>query len=214
MVLPREPLVSVATSPVVADADGSGLLGGGVFVAAVFVAADDVVSVSDALVFVNVEDGVLVPGFVVAEPPHAAATRPKNSTATCAARGYRETLRITRFWPRGPRPAAGAPDTPWYTRGDMTYVVTETCIDLKDKSCIEVCPVDCIHEADEDRMVFIDPDECIDCGACVDPCPVDAIYAEEDVPSAQVSFVDINKVYFKDKGEARTKVDGLKAPAA
>lgn len=95
----------------------------------------------------------------------------------------------------------------------MTYVVTETCIDLKDKSCIEVCPVDCIHEADEDRMVYIDPDECIDCGACVDPCPVDAIYAEEDVPAAQVSFVDINKVYFKDKAGARTKVDELKAPA-
>ena len=70
----------------------------------------------------------------------------------------------------------------------MTYVVTETCIDLKDKSCIEVCPVDCIHEVDEDRMVYIDPDECIDCGACVDPCPVDAIYAEEDVPAPQVPF--------------------------
>ena len=69
----------------------------------------------------------------------------------------------------------------------MTYVVTETCIDLKDKSCIEVCPVDCIHEVDEDRMVFIDPDECIDCGACVDPCPVDAIYAEEDVPAPQAA---------------------------
>ncbi len=85
----------------------------------------------------------------------------------------------------------------------MTYVVTETCIDLKDKSCIEVCPVDCIHEVDEDRMVFIDPDECIDCGACVDPCPVDAIYAEEDVPAPQAPFTLINKIYFKDKVAAR-----------
>ena len=74
------------------------------------------------------------------------------------------------------------------SRADMTYIVTETCVDLKDKSCIEVCPVDCIHEADEDRMVYIDPDECIDCGACVDPCPVDAIYAEEDVPETQIRF--------------------------
>jgi ferredoxin len=97
----------------------------------------------------------------------------------------------------------------------MTYIVTETCVDLKDKSCIEVCPVDCIHEADVDRMVYIDPDECIDCGACVDPCPVDAIFAEEDVPTAQVSFVEINKIYFKDKGTARTKLQELKpAPAS
>ena len=94
----------------------------------------------------------------------------------------------------------------------MTYIVTETCVDLKDKSCIEVCPVDCIHEADEDRMVYIDPDECIDCGACVDPCPVDAIYAEEDVPEAQTAFVDINKVYFKDKALARSQVAEIKPP--
>jgi NAD-dependent dihydropyrimidine dehydrogenase PreA subunit len=95
----------------------------------------------------------------------------------------------------------------------MTYVVTETCIDLKDKSCIEVCPVDCIHEVDDDRMVFIDPDECIDCGACVDPCPVDAIYAEEDVPAPQAPFTQINKIYFKDRDAARAQVDEVKPPA-
>lgn len=95
----------------------------------------------------------------------------------------------------------------------MTYVVTETCIDLKDKSCIEVCPVDCIHEADEDRMVFIDPDECIDCGACVDPCPVDAIFAEEDVPPPQAPFIQINKIYFADRAAARGEVDQVKPPS-
>ena len=95
----------------------------------------------------------------------------------------------------------------------MTYIVTETCVDLKDKSCIEVCPVDCIHEADEDRMVYIDPDECIDCGACVDPCPVDAIYAEEDVPDAQQQFTLINRIYFKDQASARQQVDAVKPPA-
>jgi ferredoxin len=100
------------------------------------------------------------------------------------------------------------------SREPMTYIVTETCVDLKDKSCIEVCPVDCIHEVAEDRMVYIDPDECIDCGACVDPCPVDAIYAEEDVPEAQVLFVDINKVYFKDKALARSQVAEIKPPPA
>ena len=95
----------------------------------------------------------------------------------------------------------------------MTYVVTETCIDLKDKSCIEVCPVDCIHEVDDDRMVYIDPDECLDCGACVDPCPVDAIYAEEDVPDAQQQFTLINRIYFKDQASARQQVDAVKPPA-
>ena len=95
----------------------------------------------------------------------------------------------------------------------MTYVITETCVDLKDKSCIEVCPVDCIIAEDEDRMLFIDPDECIDCGACVDPCPVDAIYAEEDVPQEQVAYTEINKLYFVDKAAARVKLDELKPPA-
>jgi len=94
----------------------------------------------------------------------------------------------------------------------MTYTVTEPCIDLKDKSCIDVCPVDCIHEADEDRMVFIDPDECIDCGACVDPCPVDAIFAEEDVPGEQAAFIELNKQYFTDRDTAREKVTSLKPP--
>ncbi len=92
----------------------------------------------------------------------------------------------------------------------MTYTVTETCVDLKDKSCIEVCPVDCIHETDEDRMVYIDPEECIDCGACVDPCPVDAIFAEEDVPAAQAPYIELNKLYFRDAGEARAELDALK----
>src|SRR5438552_1341116 len=97
----------------------------------------------------------------------------------------------------------------------MTYAVTEARLDLKDKSCIEVCPLYGIHEVHEDRMVYIDPDECIDCAACVDPCPVDAIFAEEDVPTSQLAFVEINKVYFKDQDSARSKVDGLKpAPAA
>ena len=79
----------------------------------------------------------------------------------------------------------------------MTYIVTETCVDLKDKSCIEVCPVDCIHESPEDRMVYIDPDECIDCGACVDPCPVDAIFPEDEVPEQWRNYIKINADYFK-----------------
>jgi len=96
----------------------------------------------------------------------------------------------------------------------MAYIITETCVDLKDKSCVDVCPVDCIIDGGaEDRILVINPDECIDCGACVDPCPVDAIFAEEDVPTAQVAFVEINKVYFKDKDIARTKLATVKPPA-
>jgi len=53
----------------------------------------------------------------------------------------------------------------------MAYVITEPCIGTKDKSCVDVCPVDCIHGKDEDEMLYIDPEVCIDCGACVSACP-------------------------------------------
>ena len=92
----------------------------------------------------------------------------------------------------------------------MTFVIGETCIDVKDKSCVEVCPVDCIIGTDEDRMLYIDPVECIDCGACVDPCPVDAIYAEEDVPPEWQEYTELNSLYFKDPEAARVRVDALK----
>jgi len=92
----------------------------------------------------------------------------------------------------------------------MTYVITETCIDVKDKSCVEVCPVDCIHGSDDDRMLYIDPSECIDCGACVDPCPVDAIYAEEDVPPDQQAYLEINHQHFTERQAARRRVDELR----
>ena len=55
----------------------------------------------------------------------------------------------------------------------MTYVITEACIGTTDRSCLDVCPVDCIHETDE--MLVIDPEECIDCGYCEPSCPVSAI---------------------------------------
>ncbi len=70
----------------------------------------------------------------------------------------------------------------------MTYVIAEPCIGQKDNSCVEVCPVDCIHptpdEPDYDsvEMLYIDPDECIDCDACVEACPVDACFAEDQLP--------------------------------
>jgi ferredoxin len=79
----------------------------------------------------------------------------------------------------------------------MTYVITEPCIGVKDASCVDVCPVDCIHATDDDAMYFIDPDECIDCGACEPECPVTAIFAEDAVPDDQQKYIQINADYFK-----------------
>jgi len=92
----------------------------------------------------------------------------------------------------------------------MAYVICEPCIDVKDKSCVEVCPVDCIHHTDEDRMLYIDPNECIDCGACEPVCPVTAIFAEGDVPDQWKDFIEVNALWYKDQAAARQRVDSLK----
>ena len=88
----------------------------------------------------------------------------------------------------------------------MTYTITQPCIGVKDASCVEVCPVDCIHTTDEDAIYFIDPDECIDCGACEPACPVTAIFSEDDVPAEWEAFKEINVLWFKDKDAARAKL--------
>lgn len=89
----------------------------------------------------------------------------------------------------------------------MTYVITTPCIDTVDQSCVDVCPVDCIHfEEGIDKILYIDPDECIDCGACEPACPVSAIYAEEDVPEEETAYTEINALWFTDKDAARSKV--------
>ncbi|MBX3097329.1 MAG: 4Fe-4S binding protein [Fimbriimonadaceae bacterium] len=72
----------------------------------------------------------------------------------------------------------------------MPYVVAEPCIGVKDKSCMNVCPVDCIYEGDD--MVFIHPDQCIDCGLCEPECPVSAIFVESDVPANWKEYVEMN----------------------
>ena len=91
----------------------------------------------------------------------------------------------------------------------MTYVITEPCIDVKDQSCVEVCPVDCIHADEEDRILFISPDECIDCGACEPACPVTAIFSEDDVPEEWEAYTEVNALWFEDKAAAREKVLAL-----
>jgi ferredoxin len=79
----------------------------------------------------------------------------------------------------------------------MPYVIAEPCIDVKDKSCVDVCPVDCIHGGEDDPQLYIDPAVCIDCGACVPVCPVEAIFSEADLPGEWESFVEINAEYYR-----------------
>ena len=87
----------------------------------------------------------------------------------------------------------------------MTYVISEPCIDVKDKSCIEECPVDCIYEGD--RMLYIHPDECVDCGACEPVCPVEAIFYEDDVPAQWKDFTAANAAFFTE-GEDAARLPG------
>src|SRR6516165_9359824 len=81
---------------------------------------------------------------------------------------------------------------------DVTYIIAQPCVDLLDKSCIEECPVDCIYEGE--RMLYIHPDECVDCGACEPVCPVEAIFYEDDVPDQWKDFYRANVEFFEDLG--------------
>ncbi|MCK6509922.1 ferredoxin family protein [Myxococcota bacterium] len=94
----------------------------------------------------------------------------------------------------------------------MPYIITEPCVGVCDTACVEVCPVDCIHGpisktgrgaevktmADRGGMqLFINPDECIDCGACEPECPVSAIFEESEVPAKWASYTKTNAKFFK-----------------
>ena len=72
----------------------------------------------------------------------------------------------------------------------MTHVVAEPCFACKYTDCVVVCPVECFYEGDQ--MLYIHPDECIDCEACVPECPVEAIFADVDLPPEQEEFIEIN----------------------
>lgn len=76
----------------------------------------------------------------------------------------------------------------------MTYVIAEPCVDVKDKACVMECPVDCIYEGD--RTLYIQPDECIDCGCCEPVCPVEAIFYEDDVPAEWSAFTAAGAAFF------------------
>ena len=108
----------------------------------------------------------------------------------------------------------------------MTYVITEACIGVKDRSCVDVCPVDCIYEGED--MLYIHPDECIDCGACEPACPTKAIFPEDSLPEKWKEYVALNAELsqkwpnitekkeplpeadeFKDKEDKRALLEGL-----
>ena len=72
----------------------------------------------------------------------------------------------------------------------MPYVVTDNCQDCRFTDCVEVCPVDCFYG--DKTMLYIHPDECIDCGACEPACPVEAIFASEDLPEDKTNWEQIN----------------------
>jgi NAD-dependent dihydropyrimidine dehydrogenase PreA subunit len=90
----------------------------------------------------------------------------------------------------------------------MTYIIAEPCVDVRDRACVDVCPVDCIYEVDSDKivikegdpaykmMLYIHPQECIDCGACEPECPPKAIFVESDVPEQWKDYIDYNYVAF------------------
>src|SRR6187455_888041 len=85
----------------------------------------------------------------------------------------------------------------------MAYIICAPCLGTKDTACVDVCPVDCIHPRKDEasfetaEMLYIHPDECIDCGACVPACPVEAIFALDEVPDKWSNFIPVNAQYFQ-----------------
>jgi ferredoxin len=98
----------------------------------------------------------------------------------------------------------------------MPYIITDPCIGTKDTACVDVCPVDCIHPRKDEpefataTMLYIHPEECIDCGACVPACPVAAIYDSIDAtPSDQKDLVPANDVYRSGDPDAVARAEAL-----
>lgn len=94
----------------------------------------------------------------------------------------------------------------------MPLVIAEPCVGECDTACVEVCPVDCIHGPTDPQgrgeelqsitdkeglQLYIDPEECIDCGACAPECPVEAIFEESEIPENWAHFIQKNADFFR-----------------
>ena len=98
----------------------------------------------------------------------------------------------------------------------MTFVISDPCIDTKDTACVDVCPVDCIHPRKDEpefaqaSMLYIHPEECIDCGACVPACPVAAIYdSPEATPGSQKNQIEANAIFRSGDADAFARAEAL-----
>jgi NAD-dependent dihydropyrimidine dehydrogenase PreA subunit len=98
----------------------------------------------------------------------------------------------------------------------MTFIITDPCIDTKDTACVDVCPVDCIHPRKDEAefahatMLYIHPEECIDCGACVPACPVAAIYDSPDsTPASQKDLIEPNAIYRNGDADAMAQAEAM-----
>ena len=87
------------------------------------------------------------------------------------------------------------------------YVITEPCVGVKDATCLEVCPVDCIESTDQDNQYFVDPDICIACEQCALVCPVEAIFLDVDVPGYFKTYTEKNADFYR-----RTKGEPMPVP--
>jgi ferredoxin len=83
----------------------------------------------------------------------------------------------------------------------MTHVVTQPCVGCRYTDCVVVCPAECFYEGD--KMLYIDPEDCIDCGACIPECPVEAIFIDSDVPDEWNNYIELNA-----KESASAKLNG------
>ena len=98
----------------------------------------------------------------------------------------------------------------------MPFIITDPCIETKDTACVDVCPVDCIHPRKDEpefaqvTMLYIHPEECIDCGACVPACPVAAIYESIDAtPANQQDLVEANAIYRNSEPETIARAEEI-----
>jgi NAD-dependent dihydropyrimidine dehydrogenase PreA subunit len=82
----------------------------------------------------------------------------------------------------------------------MAYVITDTC--TKDALCVDACPVDCIHPKNDEpgfadvAQLFVNPADCIDCGACVPVCPTNSVFPLDELPAEVAGFAEKNAAHY------------------